>query len=96
LLRCFRALQDPQTGHCYRSQLIARIQLEAESLEESAAVMKQLAYWALVRLPKHFIHIEDIHIHIGIRDRDVKQQLLMSGDKTFNEALKLEAAKAAA
>jgi hypothetical protein len=60
-----------------------------------------LAHRALVGLPEGHIQTEAAHAFIdGIRDREVKQHLLMGGDRTLNEALnqavKLEAAKAAA
>jgi hypothetical protein len=54
-----------------------------------------------VGLPVTFIQTEATHSFIdGVRDREVKQHLLMGGDRTLNEALnqalKLEAVQAAA
>jgi hypothetical protein len=72
-----------------------------ETLQEFAAAVEQLAHRALVGLPVGLIQTEAAHDFInGIRDREVKQHLLMGGDRTLNEALSqavnLEAAKAAA
>jgi hypothetical protein len=60
-----------------------------------------LAHRAIVGLPVGFIQTEDAHAFIdGLRVREVKQHLLMGGDRTLNaalnQALKLEAAKAVA
>jgi hypothetical protein len=60
-----------------------------------------LAHRALVGLPADHIQTEAAHAFIdGIRDREVKQHLLLGGACTLNEALnqalKIEAAKAAA
>jgi hypothetical protein len=72
-----------------------------ETLQEFAAAVEQLAHRAFVGLPEGHIQTEAAQAFIdGIRDREVKQYLLMGGDRTLNEALnravKLEAAKAAA
>jgi hypothetical protein len=72
-----------------------------ETLQEFAAAVEQLAHRALVGLPVGYIRTEAAHAFIdGIRAREVKQHLLMGGDRMLNEALnqalKLEAAKAAA
>jgi hypothetical protein len=66
-----------------------------------AAAVEQLAHQALVGLPKGHIETEAAHAFIdGIRDREMKQHLLLGGACTLNEALnqalKIEAAKAAA
>jgi hypothetical protein len=60
-----------------------------------------LTHWALVILPVEFIQKEASHAFIDrVRDRELKQHLLMGGDrlliKALNEALKLEVVKAAA
>jgi len=70
-------------------------------LQEFAAAVEQLAHRALFGLPVAFIQIEAAHSFIdGVRDRELKQHLLIGGDRTLNEALnqalKLEAEKAAA
>jgi hypothetical protein len=77
------------------------VQTGGETLQEFAAVVEQLAHRALVGLTEGHIQTEAAHAFIdGIRDREVKQHLLLGGDRTLNEALnqavKLEAAKAAA
>jgi hypothetical protein len=99
------ALQDRFGDHqlttAYRSHLKARVQTGGETLQEFAAAVEQVAHRALVGLPVGYIRTETAHAFIhGIRDREVKQHLLMGGGRTLNEApnqaLKLEAAKAAA
>jgi hypothetical protein len=61
-----------------RAQLKARIQLIGESQQTFAAAVEQLAHWALVGLPVDLIQREAAHIFIdGVRDRDVKQHLLI-------------------
>jgi hypothetical protein len=92
---------DHQLAAAYRSQLKTRVQTGGETLQEFAASVEQLAHRALVGLPEGHIQTEIAHAFIdGIRDREVKQQLLLGDDRTLNEALnqavKLEAAKAAA
>jgi len=92
---------DHQLAAAYRSHLKARVQASGKTLQEFAAAVEQLAHRALVGLPVAFIQTEAAHSFIdGIRDREVKQHHLMGGDQTlneaFNQALKLEAAKAAA
>jgi hypothetical protein len=75
---------DHQLSGAYRSQLKAKTQLVGKSLQEFGAATEQLAY--------AFVD--------GIRDRDMKQWLLMGGDRTLsealNQALQVEAAKRAA
>jgi hypothetical protein len=99
------ALQDRFGDHqltaAYRSQLKAWVQTGNETLQEFAAAVEQFAHWALVGLLADHIQTEAAHAFIdGIRDREVKQHLLLGGAYTLNEAisqaLKLEAAKAAA
>jgi hypothetical protein len=85
----------------YRSHLKARVQTGGETLQEFAAAVEQFAHRALVGLPADHIQTEAAHAFIdGIRDREVKQHLLLGGACTLNEALnqalKIEAAKAAA
>jgi hypothetical protein len=94
------ALRDRFGDHqlaAYRSHLKARMQTGGETLQEFAAAVEQLAHQALVGLPADHIQTEAAHTFIdGIRDREVKQHLLLGGDYTLNEALnhavKLEAA----
>jgi len=92
---------DHQLAAAYRSELKARVQVSSETLQEFAAAVEQLPHRTLVGLPVAFIQTEAAHSFIdGVRDRKVKQNLLMGGDQTPNEALiktlKLEAAKEAA
>jgi hypothetical protein len=77
------------------------VQTGGETLQEFATAVEQLAYQALIGLPTDHIQTEAAHAFIGgIRDREEKQRLLLDGDRKLNEALnqavKLEAAKAAA
>jgi hypothetical protein len=92
---------DHQLAAAYRSHLKAREQTRGETLQEFVAAVEQLAHRALVGLPVGYIHTAAAHASIdGVRDLEVKQHLLMGGDRTLNEALnqalKLEATKAAA
>jgi hypothetical protein len=92
---------DHQLAAAYRLQRTARVQVSSKTLQEFAAAVEQLAHRPLVGLPVAFIQTEAAHFFIdGLRDRELKQHLLMGGDRTLNEALnqalKLEAAKAAA
>jgi hypothetical protein len=47
--------RDHQQAAAYQVQLKARIQLSGASSQDFAAAVKQVAYWALVRLPVDFI-----------------------------------------
>jgi hypothetical protein len=88
---------DHQLAAAYRSQPKARIQLSGELLQELSAAVKQLAHQALVGLPVDSIQREAAHAFVdGVRDRELKQHLLMGGDRLLNQALKLDAAKGAA
>jgi kynurenine formamidase len=92
---------DHQLAAANRSQFKARIWTSGEALQEFAPAVEQLAHRALVGLPLAFIQTEAAHTFIdSVRDQEVKQHLLMGGDRNLNEALnqalKLEAAKAAA
>jgi hypothetical protein len=91
---------DHQLAAAYRSQLKARVLTSGETLREFAAAVEKMARRALVGLPVAFMQTGGAHAFIdGLRDWEVKQHLLMTGDRTLNEALnqalKLEAAKAA-
>jgi hypothetical protein len=62
---------------------------------------KQSDHYTLVRLPRDFIQREsDCAVTGGVRYHDVKQLLFITGKRSLieasNEALRLEAAKAAA
>jgi hypothetical protein len=70
-------------------------------MQEFAGAVEQLAHRALVGLPLAFIQTEAAHVFIdGVRDRELKQHLLMGRERNLIEALsramKLEAAKEAA
>ena len=75
---------DHQLAAAYRSRLKARVQASSETLQEFAAAVEQLAHRALVGLPVTFIQTEAAHTFIdGIRDRELKQHLLMGRDWTL-------------
>jgi hypothetical protein len=79
---------DSQLAAAYRAQLKARTQLIGESLQEFAAAVEQLAHRTLVGQPLDFIQREAAHTFVdGVRDREVKQHLLMDSDRSLNEAL---------
>jgi hypothetical protein len=70
------------------------------SLQEFSVIFEQLAHQALVGLPLHFIQKEAAYAFFSrIRDKEIRQHLLIGGerslDKTLNQALRLEATKAA-
>jgi hypothetical protein len=80
----------------YWLQLKGRVKISGKMLEYAAA-MEQLTHWALVGFPVAFIQTEATRTFIeGVQDWEVKQHLWMGGDRTWNEALKLDAAKVAA
>jgi hypothetical protein len=92
---------DHQLAAAYRSQLKVRVQMRDEREQEFAAAVEQLAHRALVGLPVGFIQTDTAHAFINeVPDREVKQHLLIGGDRALNEALNqaltLEEAKAAA
>jgi hypothetical protein len=92
---------DHQLAAANRSQLKARVQRGCETVQEFAASVEQLVHRSFVGLPADHIQTEAAHAFIdGIRDREVKQHLLLGGAGTLNEALnqalKFDAAKAAA
>jgi hypothetical protein len=69
---------DHQLAAAYRSHLKVRVQTCGETLQEFAAAVEQLAHRALVELPVDHIQTEAAHAFInGIRDREVKQHLLL-------------------
>jgi hypothetical protein len=92
---------DYQLAAAHRSQLKARVQASGKTLQEFAATVEQLAHGAVVWFLVAFVQTEAAHPFIDfVRDRELKQNLLMGGDRTINEAsnqaLKQEAAKVAA
>jgi len=61
------------------------MQASEETLQEFAAALEQLAHRAFVGLPVTFIQTEAAHSFIdGLRDREVKQHLLLGWDRTLN------------
>jgi hypothetical protein len=73
----------------------ARTKLSAESLQKFAAAIEQLTHQPLAGLPEDFIH-RDAFIN-GVKDHEVKQHLLVGGERSLNEplnqTLQLQAAK---
>jgi hypothetical protein len=72
-----------------------------DSLQEFIAAVEKLTHWALVGLPEYFIQREGAYAFVNEeKGRDVKQRLLMGAEvslnEVFNQALNLEAKKAAA
>jgi hypothetical protein len=79
---------DHQLAATYQAQLKARTQLTSKSLQDLAAATEQLTQRVLAGLPVDFIQREAAHEFIdGMRDWEVKQHLLMGGDRSLNEAL---------
>jgi hypothetical protein len=71
-------------------------QLKGMPLQDSAAAIGQLAHWA-IRLPQHFIQSEAARGFVGsIRNQHMKLHLLMGGERTPDQALRLEEATVAA
>jgi hypothetical protein len=74
---------DHQLAAAYRSQLKAIVQTSDKILQEFAAAVEHLAHRARVGLPVGFIQTEAAHaFNDGVWDREVKQHLLMGGDRT--------------
>jgi len=76
------------------------VHASGETLQDFAAAVEPLANRALVGLSAAFAQTESTQSFMhGIRDREVKQHLLLEDDRTlneaFNQALNLEVAKAA-
>jgi hypothetical protein len=74
--------------------------LSSGSLQEFAAI-KQLTHQALVTLREDVIQREAVYVFVNrVKDWDIKQHLLMGGERSLNEALnqalKPEAAEVAA
>jgi hypothetical protein len=76
-----------QLAAVYRSQLKARIQHVDEFLLAFATAIEKLTHRALV-VPEHYIRKAAAHGFMdGMRDRDMKQQLLVGGERTLSETL---------
>lgn len=71
-----------------RSQLKTKTQIVGVLLMACATTIEQLTHRAHIGLPEYYIRKEAAHCFInGIRDRDMKQQLLMGGERTLSKAL---------
>ncbi|KAJ4438245.1 hypothetical protein ANN_14184 [Periplaneta americana] len=92
---------DHQLAAAFRTQLKTRVQQSGESLQEFAMAVEQLAHKALRGLPNDFIAGEAAYTFgSGVRDPEIRQQLLLAEHRTINAALaaalRMEAAKSAA
>jgi hypothetical protein len=88
---------DYQLAAAYSSQLKAKTQLCDEFQQDITASIEHLALRALVGLPQYFIHRQAAYGFVyRVRDREVKCPLLMAGERTLDEVLRLETAKAGA
>ncbi|KAJ4443007.1 hypothetical protein ANN_04656 [Periplaneta americana] len=92
---------DHQLVAAFRTQLKTRVQQSGESLQEFAMAVEQLAHKALRGLPNDFIAGEAAYTFgSGVRDPEIRQQLLLAEHRTINAALaaalRMEAAKSAA
>jgi hypothetical protein len=88
-----RALEDrfgdQHFAAAYRCQLTTRIQNPGESLQDFAKAIEMLALRAYPNLPADYVAREaGKAFAYGIRDADIKIQLLLRGEKTVNEALR--------
>jgi peptide subunit release factor 1 (eRF1) len=80
--------RDQHFAAGFRSQLKTRTQRAGESLQEFAAAIEQLAHRAYLTLPEERIRREAGKAFAdGVKDPDIKIQLLLGGEKTVNEAL---------
>jgi len=82
----------------YRSQLKSRFQQSGETLQQYAAEIERLAHRAFAGLPLDHVRQEAGFAFIdGIRDGEIKKQLVLGSHRTLGEALeaamRLEAAK---
>ncbi|XP_069687229.1 TATA element modulatory factor-like [Periplaneta americana] len=89
---------DHQLAAAFRTQLKTRVQQSGESLQEFAMAVEQLAHKALRGLPNDFIAGEAAYTFgSGVRDPEIRQQLLLAEHRTINAALaaalRMEAAK---
>jgi hypothetical protein len=68
---------DHQLAAPYWSQLMARVQMSGEILQEFAAAVKHQAHRVLVGLPVALIQTAASHAFNGVRNQEVKQNILM-------------------
>jgi hypothetical protein len=79
---------ESRCGKHQLAELKARTQHVGEFLSAFATAIEKLTHRALVGPPEHYIHKAAVHGFIdGMRDRDMKQQLLMGGERTLSKAL---------
>jgi hypothetical protein len=80
---------DQQFAAAYRCQLTTRIQNPREPLQDFATAIEMLAHRAYPNLPADYVAREaGKALTYGIRDADIKIQLLLGGEKMVNEALR--------
>ncbi|XP_033609725.1 uncharacterized protein LOC117282787 [Cryptotermes secundus] len=80
---------DQHFAAAYHCQLRTRTQKPTESLQDFATAIELLALRAYPNLPANHIGREAGKAFVyGIRDADIKIQLLLGGEKTVNEALR--------
>jgi hypothetical protein len=87
-----RALEDrfgdQRFSAAYRCQLTSRTQRAGESLQDFATAIEQLAHRAYPTLPEVHVRREAGRAFTyGVRDPDIKIQLLLGGEKTVKEVL---------
>jgi hypothetical protein len=87
-----RALEDgfgdQSFSAAYRCQLTSRTQKAGESLQDFATAIEQLAHRAYPTLPEDHVRREAGRVFTyGVRDPDIKIQLLLGGEKSVNETL---------
>jgi hypothetical protein len=79
---------DQRFSVAYRCQLTSRTQKAGESLQDFATAIEQLAHRAYPTLPEDHVRREAGRAFTyGVKDPDIKIQLLLGGEKTVNEAL---------
>ncbi|KAJ4449439.1 hypothetical protein ANN_00838 [Periplaneta americana] len=79
---------DHQLAAAFRTQLNTRVQQSGESLQEFAMAVEQLAHKALRDLPPNFVAGEAAYTFgSGVRDPEIRQQLLLAEHRTINAAL---------
>ncbi|PNF39393.1 hypothetical protein B7P43_G13216 [Cryptotermes secundus] len=80
---------DQHFAAAYRCQLRTRTQKPGESLQDFATAIELLSHRAYPDLPADHIGREaGIAFVYGIRDADIRFQLLLGGEKKVNEALR--------
>jgi hypothetical protein len=73
----------------YRCQLTTRTQTAGESLQDFATAIEQLAHLVFHNLSEeHISRDAGKAFSYGVRDPDIKVQLLLGGEKTVSEALR--------